>query len=92
MKTENAGYRKDFQPSGKKRARPRNNFINQDPMYYAIYRLLNAKDITEELTMLAYGNQQNAIVHTSKQLRFVASTETFNGNRAVGVYFFTKNM
>ena len=58
-------------------------FITQYRMRYAIYIPLNAKDLTIELTMLAYGNRQNVIkLRTSKQLQFVASTETFNGKQA----------
>ena len=44
-------------------------------MRYAIHMPPNTKD----QTMVAYGNRQNA----SKQLRFVAITETFNGNQAL---------
>ena len=43
---------KRFFPSGKKRARPRNNFITQYQMRYSIYIPLNAKDLAIDLTML----------------------------------------
>ena len=39
----------------------------------------DTKDLAINQTMVAYGNWQNA---TSKQLRFVATTETFNGSQA----------
>ena len=46
----------------------------------------NTKDLAINQTMVAYGNRQNATA--SKQLRFVAITETFNGNQvAISSYY-----
>ena len=61
---------KIFSDLQKKRAKPIKNFITaafrkwlfitQHRMRYAISTHLNAKDLTIELTMVTYGNQQNA--------------------------------
>ena len=55
----------------KRRARTTNNFktmtfgkslfTTQYRLRYAIYNPLNANDLTMDLTMLAYGNRQDAI-------------------------------
>ena len=61
---------KRFSVFRKKRAVPRNYFITtfgkslfitQYLMRYTIYMPPNTKDLTIDLTMLAYGNRQNAI-------------------------------
>ena len=59
-----------FSDLQKKRAKPRSNFITttfrkllfltQYRSRYAIYTPLNANDVAIELTMVAYGNWQNA--------------------------------
>ena len=43
----------------------------------------DAKDLAINLAMIAYGNRPNAMKFAFKQLRSVASTETFNGNQAL---------
>ena len=52
---------KIFSALREQRAKSRNNFITQYRMRYTIYIPLNAKDLTVDLTMHPYGNQQNAI-------------------------------
>ena len=59
------------QESDTKKSNTRNNFITTTfgksvfitpyQMHYAIYITPNAKDLTMDFTMLAYGNRQNAI-------------------------------
>ena len=61
-------------------------FLIKYRMRYAIYMPPNTKDLAINQTMVAYGNRQNATA--SKQLRFVAITETFNGNQvAISSYY-----
>ena len=57
----------------------KSSFIMQYRMRYAIQISLNAKDLTINHTMVVYGNRQKRM---SKQLRFVASIESFNGKQA----------
>ena len=62
---------KIFSDLQKKRAKPKNNFITtpfEKSLFVTQYRMRypisippNTKDLTIELTMVAYGNQQNAI-------------------------------
>ena len=47
---------------------------------YAIYTPPNTKDLAINMAMVAYGNRSNVITFA---LRFVTSTEAFNGNRAL---------
>ena len=58
-------------------------FLIKYRVRWTIYMPPNTKDLAINRTMVAYGNRQNASVHVSKQLRFVAITETFNGNQAL---------
>ena len=53
-------------------------------MRYAIYVPPNTKDLAIKQATVAYENwQKRNSIHTSKQLRFVAITETFKGNQAL---------
>ena len=74
METNNAEHRKDFLSSEKKsRAKNEKNitttfgkslFLTQYRMRYAIHIPLDTKDLAINLTMVAYGNRQNAITFT----------------------------
>ena len=59
-------------------------FLIKYRMRYAIYMPPNTKDLAINQTVVAYGNRQkrNSVL-VSKQLRFVAITETFNGNQVL---------
>ena len=91
--TDNAGHKRILSSEKKEQSSKqkkystttfgKSSFLTQYRMRYAIYIPSNTKDFAINLTMVAYGNRQNAI--TSKQLRFFASTETINGNQASGI-------
>ena len=55
-------------------------------MRYAIYMPPNTKDLAINQTMVENGNllKRNS-VRASKQLRFVAITEAFNGNQVLAL-------
>ena len=57
-------------------------FLTQYWMRYTIYIPPNAKDVAINLAMGCLPAKRNK-VRTSKQLLFVASNETFNGNQAL---------
>ena len=60
-------------------------FLTQCWMRYRIYIPPDKKDFAINLVVIADGaGKKPNNVRTSKQLRFVASTETFNGNQALG--------
>ena len=61
-------------------------------MRYAIHIPPNTKDLAINLAMVAYGNPAKCNnVRTRKQLRFVASTEIFNGNQSTFFYYIMVN-
>ena len=60
-------------------------FLTQYWMRYAIYIPPITKKFILNLTMVAYGNRQNAITFArANNSDFFVSTETFNGNQDVG--------
>ena len=61
-------------------------FLTQYWVRYVIYIPPNTNDLAANLTMVACGNQQKRNNgRTSKQLRFVSTTYTINGNQALDI-------
>ena len=80
--------KKRFCPTKKKEQSQKKKKNNDDfrKVIISDYMPPNTKDLAINQTMVAYRNRQKRnSVRASKQLRFVAITETFNGNQALAL-------